>query len=601
VEVSTVRGEKTPAWKTATRFGILLGIVLFVGGLILRDVQTQAFVRTGLVGEVLQFAGMVIALGCTAADYRVILTALSRKKTAEGVHTIVLALLAVVLTGLVCYISTRRYARLDWTGRRRFSLHSKTLRMLQHLEHPVKVTVVYEGFDQRALQVDPKARIQRWAYRRSREMLEEFQARSRRIAVKNLSMGNATELSALNQKYDLPGRCIIFESGESHDIIPLIEIVESAREQGGSPKFLGEAAFATALARVTQGRQRTVCFLTGHGEPPLKGPEYDKEDSEAPRSTERYSLSRLVSKLQDDNFACRPLNLADEGTVPEDCDVLVVAGPRTPLPPEQLLAIEHYLRQRRGRAIFMTDSRLQDEKGARSNLNEILNQYGIRAHTEAQGMRKAKALALGSGGLVTREQAIPQVPVTGEGYARHQITRDLRNYTMIFVTCAPLEITGGRPLPGLTTRELLTGTPTSWGETSTTPETEKATYDPGEDLPQPVTAAVVVEPGPSPQLSPSPEGQAPAPEGPKLVVFGSSESFVNYVAEQNEANLYVLLNAVNWLAGRGHMVGIPPKTMEISKVTLTDAQVRLSRWLFVLGGPACVVLLGIGVWQMRRR
>lgn len=596
-----MRGEKPPPWKTATRFGILLGVVLFVGGLILRDVQTQAFVRTGLLGEVLQFAGIVVALGCIAADYRVILTALSSKKAAEGIHTIVLALLAVAFTGLVCYISTRRYARLDWTGRRRFSLHSKTLRMLRHLERPVEVTVVYEEFDQRALQVNPRARIQRWAYRRSREMLEEFQARSSRVAVKNLNMNNAAELSALGQKYDLPGRCIIFESGESHDIIPLIEIVESAQGREGSPKFLGESAFATALARLTQGRRRTVYFLTGHGEHPLEGPEYDKESSEDARSTERYSLSHLASKLEDDNFACRPLNLADQETVPEDCDVLVVAGPRTPLPQEQLPAIEHYLQQRRGRAIFMTDSRLQDEKGARSNLNEILDKYGIRAHTGALGMRKEKALALGSGGLVTREQAVPQMPVTAEGYARHEITRDLRNYTMIFVTCAPLQITRGRPLPELTARELLTGTPDSWGETNKATETKTATYDPGEDLPQPVTTAVVVEPRPSRRGPSSPESRPAAPDGPKLVVFGSSESFVNYVAEQNEANLYVLLNAVNWLAGRGHMVGIPPKTMEINKVTLTDAQVRLSRWLFVLGVPACVVLLGIGVWQMRRR
>ncbi len=593
--------RKPPAWKTVTRIGILLGIVLLVGAEVIREVQAEAFAEGHTLSLILFVLGAAVTLGCLAANYDMLLKLLRQRRTAAGANAVLLGALAVALTALVCYISTRRYTRVDMTGMRRYTLHSKTERMLRTLDRPVRVTVVYWAPSQAELTMDPQAALLRWGHRQAMEMLEEFKAYSSRISVEQLGLGqeHAQVREELNERVGIPGRCVIFESGERHDVIPLIEIAQSPRWQGGSPKFAGEAAFAGALAKITEDKGQIVYFLSGHGERPIEG---QPAAPGAPRTsdilTEKYSLSKLVKKLKGDNFESRTLNLADRAQVPEDCDVLVVPGPRTSLPPEHLEAIRRYLEDRDGRVLVMLDSRLHDSASG-SNLDALLGEYGIEAHLEALGMFQSSQFALTARGLMQVQVAQSSVPVIEDGYADHPITRDLQNYTLELVRCAPLEIVPPRAKPNLSARKLLTGIGSSWGETTAIEEMEKSEYDPEKDVAGPVVAAVVVEPAP-------PEGMPPmmAPgdmRGPRLVVLGSSLSFVNTVVAQNEANLYLLLNAVNWLAGKGHMVGIPAKEMDIHVVTLSSGQIRLSRWIFIGAVPACIVVLGIAVWQIRRR
>ena len=582
-------GQK-PAWKTATRLGILLGIVLFLGGLILGDLRFDTSVPTVFLGRVLQMAGAAISGGCVAVNYRLILNALSRDRAVRGAHTMAMAILAVILAGLICYISTRRYARLDWTGQRRFSLHSRTLRMLRHLKTPIDIAIVYRAPDKQAMQVNQRDRLLHWGYKQARRMLEEFEARSPEMNVRRVDLSDTEALNALTSRYDLPDRCIVFESEQAHDIIPLVELVRAGKGQNRAPEFLGEGAFASALIKLTQGREQTVYFLTGHGERPLEG---TPSNEEVPGQinvlqTEKFSLSRLVSRLEDDQYRVKPLNLADTATVPEDCDTLVIAGPRSHMQDGEITALIGPNGAGKTTLLIMFDSRISDDARPPTNLQDLLSKYGVRVHTEAVGMTRRQQLRLTSKGLAKEPRSTTQVPVTAEGYANHPITRDLRNYTLVFARAAPVEVVTTQPEADIRTRELLTGAPSSWGETAETGKT--ARYDPESDLVRPVNLGAVVEPAPSSE-SPS----------PRIVVLGSSLSFVNQVTEQNEANLYVILNAVNWLAGKGHMVGIPPKTMNINTASLSEVQVRMVRWLFVVGLPVLVIALGTAVWMVRRR
>ena len=141
----------------------------------------------------------------------------------------------------------------------------------------------------------------------------------------------------------------------------------------------------------------------------------------------------------------------------------------------------------------------------------------------------------------------------------------------------------------------------SWGDRDYRPDTrEPVEFDAGQDLARPITVAAVVGPRSAP---PGPYGSEPpvSAPGPKLAVIGSSLSFVNRAVRSQPQNLYLLQNSINWMAGKLHMLGIPPRTLEFRMVGVSDGQVVASRYMFVGILPACIIALGIGVWWMRRR
>jgi len=595
-----MRSRKPPTWVAASRIGILVGVALVIGSGVVRDVQARGFEHRQIISQVLLIAGLVIMLCCIAANFGAILRAVRERKTAEGANTVVLAVLAVVLVSLLCYISTRRFARVDMTGNRRFSLHTQTENMLRSLKVPVRITVVYQELPADPMYGDPTPQLMQWGFAQTMDMLEEFKARTAQITVEQLNLEDPKAVENLTAKLaDVPARCVIFECGDSHDVIPFTQIVDRPQWQGGMPTFTGESAFDSALAKITEKEKLTIYFLTGHGERPLMGQLTmpGMERNESVLNSEQFSLSRLVKKLRDDNFESKPLNLAETPTVPEDCKLLVIAGPRVQIPPAQLEAIMRYLEGPDARAIIMTDSRLGDEQ-AQSNIGDLLKHYGVTAHEEALGMYVSQEYGMLVGKRIV-PVSVPNVPITENGYMPHGVTKDLRNYTLNFVSCAPLEVAEGPPAMGLAAHALLRSIDSSWGETTAQRDMKLSKYDRGADVAGPVVAGAVIEPE-MPQDMPPMAAPADMP-GPRIVVLGSSMSFVNQVVEQASANLYLMLNAVNWLAGKGHMVGIPPKDMDINIVSLSDKQSHIARWVFILILPACVIVVGLVVWQFRRR
>jgi len=193
-----------------------------------------------------------------------------------------------------------------------------------------------------------------------------------------------------------------------------------------------------------------------------------------------------------------------------------------------------------------------------------------------------------------------EVRVAPDGYARHDITSDLVKYPITMQQCCPIEILAPQPYPGLRVRVLLKGVSSSWGERVLADDTKALRYNPRQDVAGPVVMAVVAEP-----VSPSSHGkQTAAPSevtGPRLVVIGSSLSFTNAFVEKNPANLYLLQNAINWLAGKTHLLGIPPKDMDVNLLVPSPGQMRACRWIFLGLVPACLFVLGIAVWLVRRR
>ncbi len=581
--------SRTPRWKTVTRSGILLGLALLAAGFVVRDIRAQAFVETDYLARGLWVAGGLLVFVGVMVDIRSIVRLLKRPRTAERLNFAAVVVLVLVLSGLLCYISTRRFARLDWTGTGEHRLHSKTENILRALDRDVEVTVVYRSME--ALDAALFGYVH--------DMLEEFKSRSSRITVQTLDLsttGSNRRLEDLLTELDVQNLfvpCVVFATEEGHQVIPFEEIAESSRGPGQRPDiFKGESAFVGALAKLTERERTTLYALTGHGEWPLEG----ETPEPAPRGMAREagrdarSLSQLVKALRNDYYEVKPLNLMAEGEVPEDCAALLVAGPRAPLAESEMGAIRSYLDERDGAAIFLVDSRMSPR--VETNVGELLKDYGVTVHDGAVGVRPQ--LFLTAKGLQSVAEAA--VPVNPESLPDHPATADLRGYQILLERPCPLDVAPSQAPAALQVRALMTGIPSSWGESDfKAVEEGTAEYDPEEDISKPPVLGALVQPaGPS-----RPAGAGSG--GPKIVVIGSSNSFLNYMLRYVPGNRYLLLNAVNWMAGKVHMVGVPAKSMEFNEVRVSGGWLRASRYLFIGGIPGCMIAAGIVVWLVRRR
>ncbi|KPK66306.1 MAG: hypothetical protein AMK73_00360 [Planctomycetes bacterium SM23_32] len=587
--------QPLPRWKALTRAGILLGLALLMAGFVVRDVRARDFLRTDYVALGLWIAGALLAVGGCVLNYRMFLSLLSGRRAGEGINLALTVVLALGLAGLLCFITSRRFARLDWTGRRTYSLHSKTRNILKGLDQDVTATVLFARAD------DP---LTGRALESTMDVLEEFKSQTGHVTVREINwmlqedQGRWEGLRQTLGDEDVPPFAVIFTTADGHEVVPLGKIITAAM---GQVQFTGEDAFAGALTKLTERRKATIYFLTGHGERPMEVDEPMPTGGEQATLTSgpAYSLSRMVKALRKDNYEVKTLNLAAEPQVPDDCDALVIAGPRTPINEAQMRAIRSYLDERSGRALVMLDPVVVS--GGASGLEGLLADYDIQAHTDAVGLTNQSTIL----GLMQS----PDVWVLEDGLADHPITRDLKNYTVHFQYACPLTVgesaqppqPGGPAGPAPVAEQLLTGQ-ASWGERDYRPDSRRAAeYDAGRDVAPPTVVGAVASPPEPPPMGPMAPPMAQEAPGARLVVIGSSLSFVNRVVEAEPANLYLVLNTVNWMAGKLHMLGIPPRTLEFNDIPVSEGQIAASRYIFIIGLPAVIVALGIGVWLLRRR
>ncbi|MHC4789156.1 MAG: Gldg family protein, partial [Planctomycetota bacterium] len=568
-------GRERPArWQLIAAVAIPLGLVMLVAGFVVRDIRARALVQVDHVALGLWVAGAVLALGGAVVNGRAIARAVGGGRAADRINFGVAVLLALGLAGLLCYITTRRFARMDWTGKATHALHSKTRNILSSLQTDVEAVVVFARAE------DPL--IER-SLTMTLDMLEEFEALSDHVTVQRINWtlpADQPRWEELRQRLEgeePPGFAVVFLTAQSHEVVPLAKVITRSIDQ---IEFRGEDAFASTLTKLLQQEKATIYFLTGHGEWPHEPKK--RRPPEGPGGPE-YSLSRFAKALRKDNYEVKALNLAAEGSVPADCAALIIPGPKTPLAGPEIQALGAYLQERSGSAIVLLDPEFV--AGAQTNLGQILEPYGIRVRTDAVGITN---IDMGIGILQSQEVTVP-----GDGFADHPITSDLANYNVSLQYACPIELDGAPTAQGAQGRALLQGLKWAWGEVDYEPDSQEAAeYEPGRDMAPPLVVGAVVEPA-WPRGMPLPPGREAA-AGPKLVVIGSSMSFVNQVLDVQPANLYLLQNSVNWMAGKLHMLGIPPKDIELTQVPVSESQLAASRYIFIGALPALIIALGFG-------
>jgi ABC-type uncharacterized transport system involved in gliding motility auxiliary subunit len=452
--------------------------------------------------------------------------------TKYGLNTLLLILFAAGIVVFLEALSFRHNWRKDFTENKRHSLSEQTVNVLKDLKEPVKLT----GFMGKS---NP-------AYEEAKELLDLYEHRSKLLQVKLIDPDLNPDLArdAEIRRYGTP--VIFFETPNGRETVTQ----------------LTEEQITNALIKVTRGEKKKVYFVSGHGEHSL-------EDTEA------TGLSVAKKMMEDKNYQPEELVLMRTESVPDDCAILVVAGPQTDFTEPELKEIETYINNG-GRVFFLIDPQTEP------SLTPFLKKFGIVLKDDMVIDRLSRLF----GGDYL-------VPVLTSYSATHPITKNF-NIASFFTVARSVTTTEAKAAHATWLARTGDG---SWAETDLAAlEEGKASFDPKQDTPGPISLAAVSE------LS-SPEQSAPdAPEAKHgaIVVYGDSDFITNSkIHLSGDSDLF--MNTINWLGREETLIAIPPKHSNFQPIMLTAADARTLFILPVIVLPGVVLIGGIYVFVRRSR
>jgi ABC-type uncharacterized transport system involved in gliding motility auxiliary subunit len=495
---------------------------------------------------VIGFILLSIALVASLDSWRERLrTGEARRASRYGTAAVASTVLGIAILGLLGFLASRHSVRFDWSEGGVHSLSDQTRKVLEGLTQDVDVTAFAS-----AGEIQPvRELLDRYAYASPKFKVEFADPTARPDLVEKLGVAP-----------DKLGKGLV-RVAIGKDAVELSE--------------LDEEKITNALVKLTRQSTKKVYFLEGHGERPVTG-----EGAEG-----KEGFSRAADALRNENYQIESLVLGQKGDVPEDANVVIVAGPTRTLPEEEHAALERYL-ERGGALLVLVDPR------SRTDLGADLERWGV---------------SLGDDVVVDRMQGFfgrAATPFAGE-YGAHPITAGLREVTLFHVARSV------RPTEAARSRytEIVKTSPDSWAERDLEAFFGQGKSELGEaDLKGPVSLAVAGKPvvkganeAPAPPPGhPEVDADRKSQAGPRLVVFGDSDFAANQLLDSYR-NRDLFVNSANWLLGDVEAISVRPNQSRPSRVELSTEQLSNIRYLALFVLPEAIAFLGVFAWWSRRR
>jgi len=508
---------------------------------------------------------------------------IKKQKTLIGANVIFMILIAIAIFVFVSYINDRHYYRCDFTASGKYSLTAKTKKILKNLEQPVFITSLLV-----------KSKDYRF-YGQIVDILEEYKYVSSKITVTLLNpLTDRTKITELAEKLkmdleELKMNSVIFTCGDKSKHVQQSEVIE--REFPF--KFKGEEVFTSAVLSVTRDKQTNVYFTKGHGER-----EYG--------DFERAGIGNLASAIKRANYNVLPLDLLKQKRVPENCDILFIAGPTRSFSTQETNYIRDYVgtssrlindkgELKNGKLIVMLEPAVGVNKS--SGLSALLGEYGVVVRDDAVVYNKVNMPLFGM-------QTVVEIYISDEKYLDHEITEDIKKLTSVFYGSSVLSIAPITDTMAFSTKGIVQAPDQSWGETEIVGK-KRPKYDEDSDICSPIILAVAAE---LREAKPNPTAPPHATQafanigkkGPRIVVFGDTDFAANAFSD-NPGNQDLVLNAISWLARREKELGISAKAPDIRRAIVRPGQLTVIFWLSIVGLPSIGVIIGGFVWWRRRR
>jgi ABC-type uncharacterized transport system involved in gliding motility auxiliary subunit len=489
------------------------------------------------LGWILANLGVGVVLLVTAAAMNVdglrdrMRSGEAKRASKYGSTAILGTVLAIGILGMLGFLSDRYHVRWDWSEQKVHSLSDQTQKVLAGLERDVEVVALFPSLDAAPI----------------RDLLDRYEYESERFRV--------VEFADPNARPDLLHKFEITPEQLGNGVLRI-----ALGEESVEVADVTEEAVTNAMVKLSRTTQKKVYFLEGHNERAILG--------EA--GSEKTGFSRAAEALRNENYLVEKLLLAAKGEVPEDADVLIIAGPTRPLLPEERSALGRYL-GRGGAIMALVDPR------AKTDLVEELEEWGVD---------------IGDDVIVDRQLAVfgrATTPFAQQYSTTHEITRDFRETTLFDM----VRSVRANPDSGASLTEIVFTGPESWAERDLERFFSKGEAElGGEDLAGPVAVAVagMVEVG---------DGEAAGSTPGRLVVFGDADFVSNQMVDAY-LNRDLFVNATNWLLGDVESISVRPNQSRASRFQPTAEQFQRIRMLSLFVLPQVLAVIGVFTWWSRR-
>ena len=497
----------------------------------------------------LAWAGLVCVLIYMASQWREIADMFERRQARYGTLAATSVLVVLGILVAVNYIGKQQNKRWDLTENKQFSLSPQSRDVVAKLDAPVEIMGFLPSADQMA------------AVNTFRDLLQEYAGLSNQIKLELIDPDRNPTVAAQNEVRSY-GEIVIRHKGRT-------ERVTSTQEQD----------ITNAFIKIVSGQARTVYFTQGHGE-------------KDPTSSEVGGYMAASESLKRENYSVEKLVLAQQGAVPDNATMVVVAGPRIDFLPGEVETLEKYL-AKAGKLLLELDAPAPNESPL-PNLTGLAKKWGIDVGNN---------LVVDTTGMGQLFGGSAETPVVAS-YPSHPITSRLNNVMTAFrVARSVTPVSGGNE--GHTAQSIAETSARSWAEADLKsiyagkpPEPDEGAGD--KAGPVSIAAAVsapVTEEKEKP-AAPEGEGAAPKPET-RVVVYGDSD-FASNMLFTAGGNRDLFMNTVGWLSQQENLISIRPKEPSDRRLTMTAAQQSNITWISLLIVPLAIFGTGVYSWWRRR-
>ena len=479
------------------------------------------------------FAGLGLFLVFLVVRFDLVLSLIRKRTFKYGTNAMLNTLMVLSILVAINYIGSRHEWRSDLTEGAYYSLSEKTKKVIDNLEENIQITGFHKSRGRKQVE----------------DLFIEYASRSNKIQYR---LVDGDEDPVLARRYEVTR-------------YPTTVVEVDSRRQVINRNT--EETLTNAIVKITRKGDKVIYFLDGHDEKDIDG-----------LNPDGYSIVKEM--LQKENYVVKKLSLAIKGVIPQDCAVLVVAGPKSKLLEDEEKMVHEFLNQA-GKVIVLVDP----EPSA--SLNEFLEKWGAQANND---------LVIDKSGVGRFFGAGPAIPIANDYHSMHPITKDF-NVMTLFPQARSVSITSNRDRKLIVTT-LIRTSQNSYGETNLISE-NRSVYDENEDKAGPPALGVAV----TKEWRGSKQGSILTEKNAKtssLVVFGDSDFATNqFFTIVGNGDLF--LNAINWLAEEEDLISIRPKNPEDRRVILNYQQLSRIFFIVVFAMPFAAAFFGMIVWWRRRK
>jgi hypothetical protein len=349
----TVERQRTDARVSILIVGGGLGVLLILAGAYFFYQWSDSLTAWLDKGESKQARWVVIPLLMVIAGAGLLFGAVQPSRAEERNNTTLRRLvygsnfaLTVLLLFVVLVVANVAFAvrvpnRLDTTSTGFYTLSEPTREVLAQLDQPVTAYAILPDSGDRLTD----------DIRRLLQSCQDASGGKFKVRYVNPTL-NKTELASLRAKYtqlELTDTGVLLTVGEDDKATPRYTFIRgdefldreaAMSSRQAQPVFAGEAKLVRELMFLGEAKQRPVVYFTqSNGELDISGGGVGGPE---------HSAAQLKAFLEKNYLDVRPLKFEPTGPkVPDDADIVIVAGPRTPFAPDAVGALRKFMNEPR--------------------------------------------------------------------------------------------------------------------------------------------------------------------------------------------------------------------------------------------------------------